>query len=246
MGLDGVRPLTLTVLLVYVLVMYAVGFLVGTGYSVDLRRPVLGVPAKLTMSDLRAGYTHVAARVWGLAYEARAVNASPSSPIVLHGYHYTMGSVKCERVHGTENTYKCIGSGYILYPVGFQEEFIRRGERTRYYYAGYVDAILYSVHQAYYSALLLAPIAAGLAVYSLAKLGWRSRATLAVKAGLGLAAYAVGVVAGLSEVPSLLASYLNQPIIEAAVIGVLATLGASGVAFQAATGWRRKSILDSQ
>jgi len=218
---------------------------VGNGYSVDLRRPVIGVPVKLTMDDLKAGYTHVAPRVWGQAYEARAVNASPSNPIVLHGYHFTLGGVECRRVTGAEDTYKCMGSGYILYPVGFQEEFIRRGEKTRYYYyAGYVDAILYSIHQAYYSALLLAPAAAGLAVYALARLGWRSKARLAAKAGLRIAAYTLGVAVGLAEIPGMLAPYLNQPIIEAATVGVLAILGAVGIAFQAATGWRRKSVFN--
>jgi hypothetical protein len=245
MGLTSSKMLTAIVLIVYVLVMYSIGFLVGNGYSVDLKTPVIGKPVRLTMDSLKARYTHVAAHIWGLAYEAKAVNATASNPIVLRGYHFTIGNVECRRVAGTENTYKCSGKGYILYPIGFREEFIRRGERTRYYYAGYVDAALYSVHQAYYSALLLAPIVAGLAVYALAKLGWRSKLKLAVKAGIGVTAYVAGVIVGLLEVPDILAPYLNQPLVEAAAAGILTILGAAGIAFQAATGWRRRSIFNN-
>ncbi len=240
----NVGVLTPIILAVYLLSMYAVGFLTGNGYSVDLREPVVGKPTKLSLEDLGASYTHVAARVWGPAYEAQAVNAT-AQPLLVKGYHFTVGGLECERVVGTSDTYQCRGSGYILYPVGYREEFIRRGERTRYYYAGWLDAALYSIHQAYYSALLLAPIAAGLGVYALAKLGFRSARLLAVKAGLGAAAYAAGVVAGLREVPGLLAPYLHKPLIEASIVGIIAALGAMGLAFQAATGWRRRSLVEN-
>ena len=143
----------------YLLLMYSVGFLAGNGYSVDLREPVMGFPERLGLSELGASATHVAARVWGPAYKPVPFNSS--EPVRVKGYHFTIGEVDCTRVEGTEDTYVCRGVGYILEPVGFREEFLRKGERTVYYYAGWLDVALYSIHQAYYSALLLAPIVSG-------------------------------------------------------------------------------------
>ena len=171
----------------------------GSGYSVDIVEKPLPRPKKVSLNDYAFSMFHVSMRVWGLAYDKVYVNATVE-PLVLHGHHFTEGGLVCERMKGAEDVYVCRGSGYIYKPLGFMEEYVAGSVKTMHYYSGWIIVLLYSIHQAVFTACILAPVVAGLCSYCLARLGLRGRA-YAASAAAGIVALALGGLEGLETVP---------------------------------------------
>ncbi|ABM80488.1 hypothetical protein [Hyperthermus butylicus] len=212
----------------YLASMYYIGVLVGSGYSVDVVEKPLPQPEKLSFDDYAFSMFHVSMRIWGLAYEKVYVDAT-AEPLILHGYHFTEGLV-CERVQGAEDIYECRGSGYIYKPVGFVEEYVSGGGETINYYSGWIIVLLYSIHQAVFAAAVLAPVAAGLYSYGLARLGLRGKAYLAVSAA-GIAALVAGGLEGLAMIPSHVPG-LYPPLAVSTASAVVAAFAAQVLAYR--------------
>jgi hypothetical protein len=210
-----------------VAVAFVVGKLAATGYTVSVKEPVLGRPVKLAFEHLSGSPLHVAARVWGQAYQKVFVDASYRS-VTVRGYHFTEGELTCTRLAGSEDIYVCHGRGYMYVPVGVTEEFLERGMETTYYYSGWVHVVLYGVEQLLFMSLVVASMVTGLASYAAASYGLRSRSLVAYLL-LVLASYALGCVYGLASLPPTIAELLADELETLIALTLPAPVGASAV-----------------
>ncbi len=162
----------IAILLTVATVSYAIGYYIGSGYTVEVRYFVWPKPCKLSIANFSTLQEHPVMLVSGLAYRKIFINTTeslrfPSPP-------YTEGNISCDVVAGY-GYYECSGVGYVYVPVGREMEVISGNEVTRYYYSGpaagaagtYV--ILYGYKFSIFMLISAVPLAAVALAYAILK-----------------------------------------------------------------------------
>ena len=159
-------------LLLVATVSYAIGYYVGSGYTVEVRYFVWPKPCKLSIANFSTLQEHPVMLVSGLAYRKIFVNTT--EPLRFPSPPYTEGNISCDVVAGY-GYYECSGVGYVYVPVGREMEVISGNEVTRYYYSGpaagaagtYV--ILYGYKFSIFMLVFAVPLASAAIAYALLK-----------------------------------------------------------------------------
>ncbi len=146
----------------------AIGYGVGSGYTIDIRHFVSSRPSRLSISNFSSPSETPLAIVNGYAYTLKPFNSSKPVSMGLR-IPYTLGDVRCWR-QGME--YYCNGSGYILEAVGIRFEKIVSNDVTKYYYSGAASelsttVVLYSRHFSYYVIAFIEPFTLVLLAYTI-------------------------------------------------------------------------------
>ena len=110
-----------------------IGYLIGTGYTLEVRFFVSSRPSKLSISNFSSPEIHPAMLISGLAYDKVKINAS--SVMRFYSPPHVEGNVTCRIVAG-ENYYECTGEGYVYVFRGRELEIITNNNVSRYYYGG--------------------------------------------------------------------------------------------------------------
>ncbi|HDN75598.1 MAG TPA: hypothetical protein ENG05_00535 [Acidilobales archaeon] len=116
-------------------VTYYEGYLVGMGYTVELRYFISERPLKLAISNFSNVNTHPVMVVSGHAYELKYLNTSKDSPLTFKKPPHTMGNITCELIAG-KGIYECYGTGYYFSYLGRRLEIVCEFNVTRHYYGG--------------------------------------------------------------------------------------------------------------
>lgn len=199
--------LVLTLALVY---MY-IGYLIGTGYTLEVRFFISSRPSKLSISNFSSPDIHPAMLVSGLAYDKIKINTS--NVMRFYAPPHVEGNVTCRLIAG-KNYYECKGEGYVYVFRGRELEIVVDNNVSRYYYGGptlgtsgtYV--ILYGYGFADAVSKYFVPLFSAVAAYSLLKYLPRVtkkeylRVTYVSVALIAIAMMYIGLIEGFNEIPS--------------------------------------------
>jgi len=192
------------------LLYYYLGYLVSTGYSVEMRFYVSARPSKLCICNFSSPSKYPLMIIVGYAYTKVRVNESMNSNFSY--IPFTEGNVTC-RLIPKNKVYVCKGNGYLYKYVGKVMEVVHDNELTRYYYVGPALGvrgtviILYSYGLAEAVIYTLVPASSILAMYLSMRLSSRHGCrlfslliSLVATVIMGIAFYE-GALRGLSEIP---------------------------------------------
>ena len=133
MSVDRTTLAVSAILVLAVILSYAIGFYIGSGYTVEVRYFVSPKPSKLTVSNFTSPQQYPLMLVSGLAY--RKVFINTSQPLKFLYPPNTEGNITCRIVAGY-GYYECFGTGYVYEPIGRRLEIVPGNEVTKYYYSG--------------------------------------------------------------------------------------------------------------
>jgi len=150
------------------LVSIALGYLVTSGYSIEMQHFVSPRPSRLSIENFSSPHLHPVMIVIGKAYQKIEFNSS--TPLIFHRPPYKSGNINCW-LSGT--LYLCNGTGYIYKYIGQQQEILNEGEITKFYYSGATGGdtlvILYGAAFSYFILVIIAPLTFILLSYLITK-----------------------------------------------------------------------------
>ncbi len=133
------------------------GYLVTSGYSIELQHFVSPRPSRLSIENFSSPYLHPVMIVIGKAYQKIEFNSS--TPLIFYKPPYKSGNINCW-LNGT--LYLCNGTGYIYRYIGQQQEILNEGEITKFYYSGATGGatlvLLYGAAFSYFILVIIAPL----------------------------------------------------------------------------------------